>query len=49
MMWRAKLTKEKKMTLAEALVIKSAIEVTGVGIIILSAIAIVCYIFSKMD
>jgi hypothetical protein len=37
------------MTLAEALIIKSAIEVIGAGIIILSAIAIVCYIMSKME
>jgi hypothetical protein len=37
------------MTIAEALVIKSAIETIGVGIIILSAIAIVCYIMSRMD
>lgn len=37
------------MTIAEALVIKSAIEVIGVGLIILSAITIVCYIFSKME
>lgn len=37
------------MTLAEALVIKSAVEVVGAGIIVLSAIAIVCYIFSKIE
>ena len=37
------------MTLAEALVIKSAIEVIGAAVIVLSAIAIVCYVFSKID
>lgn len=37
------------MTIAEALVIKSAIEVIGAGIIILSAIAIVCYIVTKTE
>lgn len=37
------------MTIAEALVIKSAIEVIGAAIILLSAIAIVCYIFSKIE
>lgn len=37
------------MTIAEALVIKSAIEVVGAMIIILGAIAIICYIITKME
>ena len=37
------------MTIAEALIIKSAIETIGAAVIVLSAIAIVCYIMSKMD
>ena len=37
------------MTLAEALVIKSTIEVIGAGIIVLSAIGIICYFLSRID
>lgn len=37
------------MTLAEALIVKSAVETVGAAVIVLSAIAIICYFLSRID